>query len=337
MKGKQIMKVTFLVGNGFDLNQNLKTSYADFYKVYAKPNKRDSKAVADFKKHIEQSGLWSDLEVCLGYILREYKESELDSYYEGLEDLKKQLSVYLANQEKRFKYKISRIKREFVRAFYSYYLDSGYGHPFRDLYQDHSTSNEFSFIVFNYTGIINKMKDKLKRKNLSLNYKGVKNEIKDVLLIHGTAKKGFILGINDEGQINNENLKNVDSLQHYIIKSLQIDTMNQGYSRNDKKASDIISGSDIIYVYGMSIGSTDKKYWELVNKWLSEESEHTLIVSHFDDKFSTISMGRIEEENEKIRQKLHSFGFSDNTISTQVKVVTNSTLFSFKKRYRKYN
>ena len=42
------MKVTFLVGNGFDLNQNLKTSYADFYKVYAKPNKRDSKAVTDF-------------------------------------------------------------------------------------------------------------------------------------------------------------------------------------------------------------------------------------------------------------------------------------------------
>lgn len=330
------MKVTFLVGNGFDLNQNLKTSYADFYEVYKTPKKNDSKAVLDFKEHLEESNLWSDLELCLGHILCKYKENELDSYYEGLEDLKNKLAIYLSSQEKRFKYKISRIKKEFVRVFSSYYLDTGFEHPFKTLYAEHSTSNDFSFIVFNYTGIIHAMKRKLKKKKrLTLDYKGVKNAIKDVLYVHGTVQKGFVLGVNDAEQINNEKLKNNDTLHHYIVKSLQMNTMNEESTDKDKKASDIINNSDVVYVYGMSIGHTDKKYWELLNKWLSEKSEHILIVSHFDAKFSARSMGRVSEENEKIRQRLQCFGFSEDVLSSQVKVVTNSTLFSFKKRYRK--
>ena len=63
--------VTFLIGNGFDLNVGLKTRYTDFYKIYAKENAADSDAISRFKKEIlrdEADGWqnWMDFEIGLG-------------------------------------------------------------------------------------------------------------------------------------------------------------------------------------------------------------------------------------------------------------------------------
>ena len=42
------MKIVYLIGNGFDLNLGLKTSYRDFYKKYIK-QKSNSEIVENFK------------------------------------------------------------------------------------------------------------------------------------------------------------------------------------------------------------------------------------------------------------------------------------------------
>ena len=53
------MNITFMIGNGFDLNLNLKTGYKDFYKYYIENTKEDiiSKSI---KNNYE---LWADLEL----------------------------------------------------------------------------------------------------------------------------------------------------------------------------------------------------------------------------------------------------------------------------------
>lgn len=61
------MNVTYIIGNGFDLNLGLKTGYQDFYDYYIEvpsPNAH----VELLKNTIKQEGyeLWSDLEVGLG-------------------------------------------------------------------------------------------------------------------------------------------------------------------------------------------------------------------------------------------------------------------------------
>ena len=62
------MNVTFLIGNGFDLQVGLRTRYIDFYKVYIVPNEKDSPAILKFKEQIlkdEAHGWrnWSDFEL----------------------------------------------------------------------------------------------------------------------------------------------------------------------------------------------------------------------------------------------------------------------------------
>ncbi|MBE5749941.1 MAG: hypothetical protein E7346_03655 [Clostridiales bacterium] len=49
------MKATFIIGNGFDLNLNMKTSYINFLNFYTvKRKKSDVSAIRNFIKYLEE-------------------------------------------------------------------------------------------------------------------------------------------------------------------------------------------------------------------------------------------------------------------------------------------
>lgn len=324
------MRITFFIGNGFDLNQNLKTNYSDFLKNYLKETEADSPAVTEFKKRLNNYDCWSDLEIALGSMLHEYDEDSVDQYVSGLKDLKEKLSRYLAKEEKRFKYKIRKIKKELKRSIAIFYTKFGYLHPFDDLYPNNSEKNIINFVSFNYTRIVNIMLHKIRKKRMSLDWKNTENDIGTVLPVHGTTKTGFILGINDASQIGNPALQNNSTLHNYLIKKNQIDTMNR--CSRAEKVDKIINNSDIIYVYGMSIGETDNMYWKTVCKWLNEDKKHLLIVNRFDSHFSSIDMGTISEKTDAFVNQLKSLGADDIAVGDQVYYITNATIFSFVKK-----
>ena len=95
------MNILFLIGNGFDVNLGMHTSYADFYEYYV--NKQSpSKNVETLKNNIAQyknTNKWSDLEKGLGLYTSEVKSiSELNEVYFDINDelknyLKEQLST----------------------------------------------------------------------------------------------------------------------------------------------------------------------------------------------------------------------------------------------------
>lgn len=68
------MKITYIIGNGFDINLGLRTGYENFYNWYiGQSSKKDSDVVKKFKNeinnYIEKKGTeinWSDLESGLG-------------------------------------------------------------------------------------------------------------------------------------------------------------------------------------------------------------------------------------------------------------------------------
>ena len=61
----------YLIGNGFDLNLGLKSSYNDFYGFY-KIQESDSYPVKNFKDNISNNiDKWSDLELALGEYTKE--------------------------------------------------------------------------------------------------------------------------------------------------------------------------------------------------------------------------------------------------------------------------
>lgn len=69
------MNVTYIIGNGFDLNLGLETGYQAFYNYYIKVPSPNSQ-VKLLKDSIEQDGyeLWSDLEIGLGKISAKYEK-----------------------------------------------------------------------------------------------------------------------------------------------------------------------------------------------------------------------------------------------------------------------
>lgn len=82
------MNITFMIGNGFDLNLGLKTGYGDFTKIYVEPKAGDCPVIAKFKHQLSIDfieGNWSDLELYLG---------EYSKYVKDLEEFSRCLEGY---------------------------------------------------------------------------------------------------------------------------------------------------------------------------------------------------------------------------------------------------
>lgn len=121
------MNITYLLGNGFDINIGLKTRYQDFYLYYLNESQLDNPLVQrikeDINKNIEN---WSDLELAIGkYTANVTSENEMINLYNDLADsLEKYLSeevgfVLLSDREsarKAFINDICQPEKYFLRA-----------------------------------------------------------------------------------------------------------------------------------------------------------------------------------------------------------------------------
>ena len=283
------MNITFLVGNGFDLNLGLKTSFSDFAKVYST---MDSKSVSEnlqrFRKEIEQDqALWSFAEMALGQYTRAFEEGEGERFSECHTDYCEQLAVYLKGQETRFDY--SRYADRICKAFTR--LESimtPYPIQERDslkqVYANHSGEEiDYNFICFNYTETLDNCLLILDEKKKVLgthqyNNRSLSHKIAQLCHVHGTVKGNMVFGVNDDSQIGNLGVFNCeygDIYKRLLIKQMA----NESYAElTDFRAAQIINSSHIIYIYGMSLGITDTLWWERINAWLTSRNDRHLII-----------------------------------------------------------
>ncbi len=75
------MNITFLIGNGFDLNLGLKTSYQDFLDYYLKNTNNDTEIIKYFKNIIKEEqendiDTWADAEIFLGKITEKFDDAD---------------------------------------------------------------------------------------------------------------------------------------------------------------------------------------------------------------------------------------------------------------------
>lgn len=98
------MKILYILGNGFDLNLGMKTSYKDFYEYY-KSIETSNTTIKDLKSNISNNYKnWSDLEFALGQYTDEFKTVE--EFDDAFEDIGEKLAEYL----KKKKISLNRIK-----------------------------------------------------------------------------------------------------------------------------------------------------------------------------------------------------------------------------------
>jgi len=269
------MNITFLIGNGFDLNCGLKTSYKDVYNGYCKINETDSELIKNFKKNIKSDyETWGDFEWAMAKNINDFKSE--DDFVKCLTDFKIYLIKYLSEEKKNF---LERYDNNSVRIVVNQEISNSINNFYKDV-TNNITDNvykqikiakniTYTFISFNYTSIL---------------YEDIhfKSSSYKFINIHGSLEnKDSVLGIDNEKQLNLKNFKLSNKGRLSFIKPI----FNEKYDKNRfVNANNAIWESDIICVYGMSLGESDLTWKKLITDWLdyisSDANKHLFIYDY---------------------------------------------------------
>lgn len=332
------MNITFLLGNGFDIGLGLKTRYTDFYEVYCKQKENDNDNIAIFKREI-RSGLnknkeiknWADFEREFGKHSCDFSIEEKSQYIERFEDFVTNFNEYLEEEEKNANFSdTKKISEKMLSAITTYFhIREGEKNKIQLLYNNNPSQRVYNFVSFNYTRSVDKCAEILKRSLTRESNRGVGT----VMHIHGYIDANMIMGVNDPSQIKNETFANDPEVVSEIVKPKQ---NADSWTTYDSKLVDLIYSSDIICVYGMSIGETDKKWWDLISIWLTKRSSNALVIlSHeknFDMRFPFSQRKCIEPV---LQRFLHFSSLNEEnkkSISSRIYIGINHNVFEMNLR-----
>jgi hypothetical protein len=292
----------------------MKTSYNDFYKYYKNlPTGNDANVVKSFKDNIKH---WSDLELELGRFLSKVETNEAIALHRHLIE---HLSKYIASEEDRCPFNDER-----KNTFYEYLKNP---HSNRLLPIEVEEINNYmskwernnwdiKIITFNYTKSIEKLSDYTDRtvrvgtrliKGSNLQNNGIQSvnlPSKEVYVnlsaiehIHGFTNERMILGVNDTSQIANEKLQKEAAVIKRYIKSVCNSTYR---SRHEEKCQQWIAEANLICLFGLSFGDTDKKWWEMVGNVLEKDCK-IILFKYSEKKFGGNEGPDLDDAKEKER------------------------------------
>lgn len=327
------MNITFLIGNGFDINLGLDTRYTDFYPIYLSKGHDDiiSSAIQDnYEK-------WSDLELALGQILTNVSQEQIADFLDAKAALEIDLADYLRAQEKRIDFLSPGIQEEFQRGVTGFYeeFSSKERNEFLKWKQNTASTISYQFISFNYTKTLDKIAaSAIQRKTFGTHgaaNRTYSDSISDILHIHGTLSGGMILALDNTDQIQNSALRNISGLTDYVIKPTMNDALGEGVT---ERARHIITASDYLCVYGMSLGQTDMMWWKYILSWLGSDSVKRLVLYVYEDATTNPSGGEKLRQQDKWRSEFFKAAQATpeqaSKLRSQIIVVLRSKIFDFK-------
>lgn len=261
--------------------------------------------------------MWSDAELALGKITNNYSSDEKGAreFFECHGDICESLSNYLKKEE----LKIDNDKIDAVRSAlidlmnkYDYGFRLDRSSLIRNALSYYPGETNYNFLIFNYTEIIDKcfkdhnlINERLKKRT----YRGndFNSYISNIVHVHGTTAEDMIFGVNDESQIDNmEMFNNSNALyrQEFIKQSCN---KNNGKDI-DTLAKGIIATSNIVYLYGMSIGDTDALWWERICDLLVSNPNSQIIVYKYPVPVRGVNNFSFLFAEDDLRNRIVSFG-----------------------------
>ena len=252
--------VTYLVGNGFDIGLGLHTSYIDFINSYLREAAK-TQIIAHMKNEIVKDlQSWGDAELAFGKLqFSTFGDDSHSAVKECLADFGDSLFTYLACEERRFLMPNDKQKLDFSTRFFSYYQSLG---EYARIDEIESVKRygalKVNVINFNYTETIDKML--VPSGVIKLPECGEINvRVSPICHVHGalSTKRSRLFGVNDIAQVIDPKLSNESKrlLAKPVIDRLAGCHLGQ-------KARDMIDESDTVIVFGMSMGASDKVWWE---------------------------------------------------------------------------
>ena len=293
------MNIVFLIGNGFDLNLKLKTSYSDFLDYYLDENKENKdKVIEKFLEIIKENkdNDWSDVEKALGKCTEEFADQT--RFSDPTQDYKKCYESMLSSLVKYLKLVEAGLPEEvfdqeclevFANSLGSFYKGQKRTDQERIESILSGIPNEQSYYLlsFNYTHVVDclmQINEKLQREGTFVygqrKYKGSSyiNKWINFIHVHGDISGDIIFGVNDEKQIANQTVIEDEYFKNQLLKLEADKYIGNAYDSDAKK---ILFDADVIYLYGVSLGETDAVWWERINEVLSERRNRILIIHSY--------------------------------------------------------
>lgn len=321
------MNITYIIGNGFDVNLGLKTRYQDFYDYYQN-QPSPSEEVKQLKANIDRNKEnWADLELALGEYTPNFKDS--NSAIEVMEDLCDHLTEYLKLQSLLIPQSNEKIKEEMLRCLanpYEFFLPAD-KEQIQSYYSNRLPAHgKITILSLNYTPSIERILDYKDNQPISIDsndsWLGYGAEVHRILHPHHTLDDIILVGLNDESQVVNQTLCNEEAFKENFIKSACNKMLSSGI---ENQCSDVINNSDLFVVFGSSLGATDKLWWQkIANRMVNSNS--LLLLFIYDHKMKR-TCRRLGEQKRTVVNNFvsHLEGYTDS----QIEDIKRKTLVSF--------
>lgn len=327
------LNITFLIGNGFDLNLGMKTRYTDMYDSYIN-SESSNEVIAKFKedlkkdehKHYEN---WSDFEMGMAFYARNF--SNESDFVACIRDFKTHMVRWLKNEEVEFgKTTLSNniLGNEMVNSIVNFHSGStpNVKYTIEDIIfqENHCDCN---FITFNYTFALDAI---IARTSKLFNANQMNYIIHEPIHIHGDLTKDVVLGVDNKEQINSF-FRTTRKTDLAFIKP----EFNQVYDyRRVNKAIDLINNSCIICTYGFSFGKSDETWIRALKNWILADEQNHLICYIYDDKiFPSYNyderIEREEELKETIFEKMKFTYEQVEIVRDKIHVPVSYSIFNF--------
>lgn len=342
------LNITYLIGNGFDRNMGLSTSFSDFLEDFLKEVEDDDPEIEKFKEDIRKrelddrkakrdTTLWSSAELAFGEYTDDVAKEPggtAERFSRRHQNFCRQLAAYLQKQEAR----VSMEGRE--QAFVQALLDfrTGLTRVQRQAVDEALNRIGGGYVInvldFNYTEPIDAVIKAIRSGKASVgrrqhNGREMSNEIRMPVHVHGTTKRHMVLGVAGDSQIKNLELF-ADASPIYKQSLIKQQTNALCQDRTDELGRDIIKNSDLIYIYGMALGDTDEMWWRrIVQAMRSRQNLHVFIYGYGlpHDELLMIDR-RIQEEKLKDRLLLFSEG-DGSALKPRIHVVSHNIFAEF--------
>ena len=335
------LSLTVMVGNGFDLSAGLKTSTTRFIDFFSKNHASDKGPIGRLADCIEKEGAleWADYEKKLGEYVSNLEVEEEDAVEAALdckEAIDVDLATFIASEDNRVTDDFIEANSESVMASLAYWYSALQPLERQRILGHYSTAFALnvSIVTFNYTTLLPRLFNAVGANGHATpeDSLGVSSiQLSRLVQAHGALGREPICGVNDVSQIGSGVLsKNEDIASTFVKGEIQ----KLFGSVDDRMAEEYILGSNILIIFGLSLGETDIRWWETVVKLLkSGENRFVLMVSTeaASARRSPASFRRFSKE---LKEKLLNRGGANDdekrSLSERIFIIPAGSIFRFK-------
>lgn len=328
------MNITFLIGNGFDLNIGMKTRYSDFYQHYINLSDNNNHPLVQSLKDSLISDIenWADFELRFGEYCSKFETFE--DFEVVFDDVTLKLAEYIKNEQNRYSFdadcKVPLYKDIACPEQYLPNADKKALKEYKSKWNNHSEWR-MDIISFNYsTSLDNLLAQSNRDERISIQGVGKPLVFNGIKHVHGYTTENMVLGVNDHSQINNDVLK----FNQYFLNALVKPECNKVMKHLvDQDCKSLINNSNLICLFGLSIGDTDKVWWEIIgNRLLSNDTR--LIIFSRGNEIPAIQRYKMRMREDDIKDvflsKTNLTSKQKNDIDSKIFVGYNTNIFSIK-------